>query len=202
MIALRKNLLLMLLLMIVGCASNKEIFEPVKLDVASNKAVDGKGTIKKDSGKESSVVYVYRPSKIANVMLTPDLSIPGVKKIAMANGVYKRVYLSSGVYAVRLHEIKGNTEAVEYELVMKKGKVSYLRVDASMKFEAGQSYQPYQRKFKLTNVTAKQAKLELAKCKDIDTLDNKKLVTTSEDGSASENSEGFSVKKTQNPFSR
>ena len=154
------------------------------------------------AAEKGAVVYIYRPAKVANVMLTPDISIAGVEKIAMANGSYKRVSLSPGVYAVRLQAIEGVTEQVEHELEIIKGMVHYLRVDASMRLDVGQqSYRPYKRKFELNNVLAKKAKQEIAACNNLDAVKKGKPVNRTEGGSANGDDASFSVDKTQNPFS-
>ncbi len=186
-------LLILVASFLAACSTSKKVFVPVDPERAADKNLAEKG----------SVVYVYRPSKVANVMLTPDLSIAGVEKIAMASGMYKKVYLSPAVYAVRLHEIEGVTDAVEHDLEIIKGKVHYLRVDASMKLNAGQqSYQPYKRKFELMNVSPEKAKLELVSCKDMDVAEKRKSATTPESENAIKDDASFSVDKTQNPFSR
>lgn len=170
---------------VAACNSSKNTFVPVEPQLSSRK---------------SSVVYIYRPAKVANVMLTPEISIAGVKTVAMANGLYKKIDLSPGVYAVRLHAIDGSTEEVDHDLTVVKGKVHYLRVDALMSLNAGQQgYQPYQRQFELKDVPAKQAIEEIADCKDLDAVAKKKSVIKSESENVDDG--GFSVDKTQNPFS-
>ena len=204
MVNLIRILFLMLMVsFVVACMSNKTVFVPVGPESTIDKhAADKRTTNKKPAKNNGSVVYVYRPTKIANVMLTPDLSIAGVEKIAMANGVYKKIYMSPGVYAVRLQEIEGSTESVEHELKVTRGQVYYLRVDASMKLDTGaQGYQPYKRKFELKNVPSKQAKKEIVHCKDMDAVKKRKPVARSENGNADGDDASFSVDKTQNPFS-
>lgn len=192
----KKFLLLMLVAgLIAACNSSKDIFVPVEPQPSS-----GKGVADKDVAEKRSVVYVYRPAKVANIMLTPDINIAGVNTIAMANGTYKKVYLSPGIYAVRLQPIEGSTEAVEYDLEVGKAKVHFLRVDALMSINAGQQgYQPYQRRFELVDVPARQAIKEIDDCTDLDVVEKKKAAIKSERESADDG--GFSVDKTQNPFS-
>lgn len=182
---------------VAGCNSANKTFDYVKPEpVVENKLVKNK------QAEKGSAVYVYRPAKMANVMLTPDLYIAGVEKIEIASGTYKKVYLEPGVYAVRLQAIEGNTEAVNHELEIIKGRVHYLRVDALMKVDAGQQgYQPYKRKFELKNVSAKKAKQEIAKCRNMDSVKKRKPVSSSEGENNNEDGASFSVDKTLNPFS-
>ncbi|MDH5710109.1 MAG: DUF2846 domain-containing protein [Gammaproteobacteria bacterium] len=192
-----KNFLLLMLVagFIAACNSSKNISVPVEPQSSSGKGVADNNVVDK-----RSVVYVYRPAKVANIMLTPDINIAGVSTIAMANGMYKKVYLPPGIYAVRLQPIEGSTEAFEYDLEVDKGKVHYLRVDALISLNAGQQgYQPYQRRFELVDVPARQAIKEIADCKDLDTVEKKKSAINS--GRENADNGGFSVDKTQNPFS-
>lgn len=166
-----------------ACAGAKKVFVPVE-----------------PSAEKGSVLYVYRPAKAANVMLTPKLGIAGVEKFELASGDYKQLYLAPGKHVIKLEAIKGNTPEFVLELDVVKAHVHYLQVDASMKFEVGQSYQPYQRKFALKQVTAEVAMDEIAGCKNIDeTVKPKSSAMTETD--SSEDGAGFSVDKTLNPFS-
>lgn len=188
---------MLLVSLVAGCNSASKTFDSIGSEpVAENKLVKNK------QAEKGSVVYVYRPAKMANVMLTPDLYIAGVDKIEIANGTYKKVYLEPGVYAVRLQAIEGNTEAVNHELEIIKGRVHYLRVDASMKVDAGQQgYQPYKRKFELKNVSAKKAKQEIASCKNLDSVKRRKSVPSGNGDTNNEGGASFSVDKTATPFS-
>ncbi len=192
----KRFLFLMLLAsFVVACNPGKKVSAPV--EPVEPEQIVGNRPVNKSAVKNGSVVYVYRPAKVANAMLVPDLSIAGVEKIAMGNGTCRKVYLSPGLYAVRLHEIKGNTDAVERELKMVKDRASYLRVDASMKFEVGQTYQPYQRKFELKDVPPKQALSEMSACEELKAVGKQK----SESESIKGDDAVFSIDKTQNPFS-
>jgi hypothetical protein len=191
--------LVLLVSFVAACNSGKKAFVPVEPESSIDKELT---PTDKELIEKGSVVYVYRPARMANVMLSPDISIAGVDKITMVNGSYKRVYLSPGVYAVRLQAIEGVTEQVEHDLEIIKGQIHYLRVDASMKVDAGQqSYQPYKRKFELKNVPAKKAKLEMDSCTNLDVANKRKQTNSSKGGNANEDDAGFSVDKTQNPFS-
>ncbi|MES0327156.1 MAG: DUF2846 domain-containing protein [Gammaproteobacteria bacterium] len=179
----RNNMVLAVLVFLVACSSNKVLFVPVLA-----------------SAEKGSVVYIYRPIKAANVMLTPDVSIAGIKTFAMSNGDYKQLYLSPGQHAIKLAAIEGNTPAVEHVLKVVEGRVHYLRVDASMKLEFGQSYQPYKRKFELLNVIANTAVAEISDCTDMDAGEKQKKSAASVEAGDSEEAT-FSVDKTTNPFS-
>lgn len=177
------NAILFLLVFLVACSTNKVLFVPVST-----------------SAEKGSVLYIYRPAKVANVMLNPDVSIAGIKTFAISNGGFKQLYLSPGKHVIKLATTEGNTPAVEHELSVVEGQVHYLRVDASMKLEVGQSYQPYKRKFELLDVSAKTAVDEISNCNDMDAGEKKNKLTTSVEDDESEEAT-FSVDKTANPFS-
>jgi hypothetical protein len=174
----------------MGCTGNQVLFVPVS-----------------PSAEKGSVVYIYRPAKASNVMLTPDMSIAGIETFGIKSGEYKQLYLSPGKHVIRLAATAGNTPAIEHNLEVVKGSVHYLRVDASMKLEFGQSYQPYQRKFELLDVLVEKAATEIMACADMDAREEKRtpmmVINGNEIGGDSDNDEAvFSVDKTANPFSR
>ena len=182
--AWRNNTVLFFLVFLVACSSKKILFVPVSA-----------------SSEKGSVVYIYRPAKTANVMLTPDVSVSGIKTFGISNGEYKQLYLLPGQQLIKLASTEGNTPAVEYVLEVAEGQIHYLRVDASMKLEFGQSYQPYKRKFELMDVLAEAAITEISACTDMDgNKEQKKTVISIEHEQPEEAT--FSVDKTANPFFR
>lgn len=173
-------------LLLAGCMGNKKIFVPVE-----------------PSAEKGSVVYIYRPAKVSNVMLTPKVSIAGIKIFGISNGEYKQLYLLPGQHVIKLAATEGNTSAVEHALEVVEGRVHYLRVDASMKLEFGQTYQPYQRKFELLEVLPEKAVAEIMACADMDAQVKQEKPVASVEGDQPEEGEAtFSVDKTANPFSR
>jgi len=180
------NGVLVLLVLLVSCSTNKKLFVPVLA-----------------SAEKGSVVYLYRPAKAANVMLTPEVAITGIKTFGIASGDYKQFYLPAGRHVINLAATAGNTPAVEYVLEVVEGRVHYLRVDASMKLEFGQTYQPYKRKFELLEVLAEKAVTEIAACDDMDADEKQKKTVVSDEAVLPVEDEAvFSVDKTANPFSR
>lgn len=173
--------------LLVGCAAGPSVFVPVA-----------------PSAENASVVYIYRPAKTANIMLSPAVSVAGNKSFEMKNGQYKRLTLTPGKYIVKLAATEGNTPAVEHDLEVAKAQIYYLRVEASLKLGIGEGYQPYRRKFELLTVPAEKAHLEIAACTDMDGWDKEKKAKADADDKASGAGDEavFSVEKTANPFSR
>lgn len=173
--------------LLVGCAAGPAVFVPVAA-----------------SAENASVVYIYRPAKSANMMLSPAVSVAGSRSFEMKNGQYKRLALSPGKHTVRLAATAGNTPAVEYDLAITEPRIYYLRVEASLKLGHGEGYQPYRRKFELLTVPAEKAHVEIAACTDMDGRDKQKRAATEVDDKArgAGDEAVFSVGKTANPFSR
>lgn len=170
--------------LLVGCAGHKSVFVPLS-----------------PSSEKGSVVYIYRPAKAVNVMLTPKISIEGVNVFGISSGDYKQLYLSPGQHVIKLAATEGNTPAIEHALEIVEGQVHYLRIDASMKLEYGQGYQPYKRKFTVQEIPAEIAMIEIVACADMDTGGKQKKSVSAAD-QAEEKEATFSVDKTANPFSR
>lgn len=177
-------------LWLAGCASQPPVF------VAASALAEN-----------ASVVYIYRPAKAANVMLSPAVSIAGVKTFRISSGEYKQLELPPGRHVISLAATEGNTPAVVHDLEVVAQQVSFLRVEALMKMQVGQSYQPYQRRFELQAVAAEKALTEIAACADMDGREpqRKSAVTAADDAGndgGEDNEAVFSVDKTANPFSR
>jgi hypothetical protein len=173
--------------LLLGCAAGPSVFVPVA-----------------SSAENAAVVYIYRPAKTANMMLSPAVSVADNKSFEMKNGQYKRLTLSPGKYTVRLAATAGNSPALEHDLEVAEAQIYYLRVEASLKLGPGEGYQPYRRKFELLSVPAEKAHVEIAACTDMDGRDQQKSVATEVDDKArgAGDEAVFSVDKTANPFSR
>lgn len=174
----RLTVSLLLGFLLAACATNKKVFVPIS-----------------PSADKGSVIYLYRPTKAANSMLSPEISIVGVKDFEINGGEYKQFYLLPGEHVIKLAKTEGNTPAVEHRLKVVKGQIHYVRIDASMKLEYGLTYQPYKRKFELLEVSPEKAVTEIVACDDMDAQVKKKK-------SAITGEAAFSVDKTSNPFSR
>jgi len=137
------------------------------------------------SSDTETVVYIYRPGKMANAMYSPDLYINNEYRAPIKNSSYYHFTLTPGQYSFRLEG---------------KDKISGNRLEKKILLAdtvyASSSYQPYQRGFTLLPVETISAEHQIAEC-----CLNKELSTMVKENSSGSNS-AFSVDKTQNPFSR
>lgn len=152
-----------------------------------------------DAKADQSVVYVYRPTEMSNALYSPGLNVDGDFKLYLKNGVSSRLSLSPGDHIFELQDEKKYTDLTPLSLNLKSGTISYIRVTTALKVNNTVGYEPYARSFKLTPVDEKLAIKEIADC----CLTNDNQATKKDElrSSDSESSDGFSVDKTQNPFS-
>lgn len=147
---------------------------------------------------EIAAVYIYRPPVLANVMYSPDLFINDEFKLSVKNGRNNRLAMLPGKYKFNIDSEQNYDGNTTISLNLAAGKTYYIRVNTSLKIISASNYEPYQRSFNLTAVENTSAIDEISKCcyanekeKDI------KTETTSDTPEKA----GFSVDKTQNPFS-
>lgn len=151
------------------------------------------------AGNHQAVVYIYRPDKMANAMYSPGLTIDDEFKLNVKNGTHSRLTLTPGEHVFAFQNDDHYSELKPLSLIYKAGSLYFIRVDTSLKINHTSSYQPYIRSFHLTAIDEAQAKKEVAECcmkKKTKTV-NKETLTSTE----KETGDGFSVDKTQNPFS-
>jgi len=147
------------------------------------------------SSDTETIVYIYRPGKMANAMYSPDLYINNEYRAPIKNGSYYHFTLTPGQYSFRLEgkdKISGNR--LDKKILLA-DTVYYYRVNSTLMLNASSSYQPYQRGFTLLPVETISAENQIAEC-----CLNKDLSTMVKENSSGSNS-SFSVDKTQNPFS-
>jgi len=145
------------------------------------------------------MVYIYRPFATSNAMYSPDLYLNDEFKLSIKNGKNVGFTLPPGDYKFELEPDKNYSGLTSLSVNLSAGSTVFIRVDTSLKIDSAPTYKPYQRSFNLTRVDEKQAKKEIAECCMTNNINSKteqetKTVTK-------QNEEGFSVDKTQNPFS-
>ncbi len=157
--------------------------------------------------EKGSVVYLYRPRDVANVMLSPEIDVDE-ETITLGMGEYQQLYLEPGEYVFKLKVIEGYTEGDELVMQVKPGTVSYLQLASSLNMQTGLRYSAYKREFKLQLMSPVDAHNELARSRDVSVRlagNEAGLVPSIEDVNtieADETGSRFSMQKTLNPFAR
>lgn len=149
--------------------------------------------------EDQSVVYIYRPSVMSNAMYSPDLYINDKFKFTVKNGTRAGFSLNPGEYNFEVAPDKNYSGKTTLCVNLIAGASYFIRVDTSLKIVNATNYQPYNRSFSLITVEEEIAVKEIAQC--CTTTNNKAAVKLEEELIKKESNEGFSVDKTQNPFS-
>ena len=146
------------------------------------------------------IVYIYRPLNTANAMYSPELFIDKEYKLSIKNGQYLPVTLNARETIFEVAPDKKYSGQTRLPLTLIAGQSYFIRVDSSLKIKNTVAYEPYQRTFNLTNIDEQSAITEIEKCclaKETIINDDGPLLDKAE-----QTEPGFSVDKTQNPFSR
>lgn len=146
-----------------------------------------------------AAVYIYRPTEMANALYSPGLNINGEFKLYAKNGINSRLSLAPGKAIFEFQNEKKYSELTPLSLNLERGATYFVRVSTSLEVKNTTTYEPYARSFKLTRVDEQQAVKEIAAC--CAGNDKKSTVTTEIKSTDKAPNEGFSVDKTQNPFS-
>ena len=145
-----------------------------------------------------ALVYIYRPSVMHNAMYSPDLYINDKLKFPVKNGNNVGFSLNPGEYKFEVAPDKNYSGRTALSVNVIAGASYFIRVDTSLKIVSSTNYEPYNRSFSLIKVEQEMAVKEIAQCC---TTTNNKAAVKLEELIKKESNEGFSVDKTQNPFS-
>ncbi len=145
-----------------------------------------------------SIVYVYRASTMSNAMYSPDIVINDEVKFDIENSSKYLIKLEPGEYKIEVDPNKNYSGTTSLTLDLKAGKNTYLRVDTKLKIQKSARYKPYVRSFSLVKTDEATAIEEIAACCN---ANNIKESSTEKIPSTKKKKDGFSVDKTQNPFS-
>lgn len=146
---------------------------------------------------EQAAVYVYRPSAMPNAMYSPDLYINDEFRLSIKNGTNTRLTLAPGEYKFSLQFENNFADNDGFSLTLEKGKNYYIAINTSLKIKSAINYEPYRRSFNLVNVDESRAINEIADC----CINTKQKASTETVTDKKTATQGFSIDKTQNPFS-
>jgi hypothetical protein len=146
-----------------------------------------------------AIVYIYRPNQMANALYSPGLLVNDEFKFYLKNALNSRLSLEPGRYVFAFQNEKKYSELTPLTLNLKAGSTVFIRVASSLKINNNAQYEPYARNFMLSQIDASQAIKEITECC---IISDKKLKPEQKEKAAKNNTgDGFSVDKTQNPFS-
>ena len=179
-----KTIVTVFFLFLTACATpnNTKVFSPMPLD------------------EGQSAIYIYRPSVMANALYSPDFYINEAFKFSVKNGEKSRTVLPAGNYIFKLEADNNQSNQKTLSLNLRPGETYYLRVSTTLKVHNASTYQPYQRNYSLEDVPQKNAEIEITECCMTD--DKTKAIEPEIQPTTKKPDDGFSVDKTQNPFSR
>ena len=152
-----------------------------------------------------AAVYLYRPLSTTNAFYSPDLYINDEFRYSIKSGKKTRLLLDAGDTVFEIEPDKKYAGVTRISTTLNPGDTYYLRIDTSLKIKNTVGYEPYERSFSLVEVADQQAIEEISQC-----CHSASGSKTGDDGqtdskpSADETGKsdtGFSVDKTQNPFS-
>lgn len=149
--------------------------------------------IRETQSDSTAAVYIYRPDTMANLMVSPDIIVDGVRQFSINNKQYQTLQLTAGTHQIQLALTERYQGEHNIILDMAAGQAYFLRVDTAMKF---QQNRPYDRSFDIRLVTEADALSQIALCKPA-TADHTKPVTEA----PVEKTPGYSNQTFRNPFS-
>ena len=137
---------------------------------------------------------------MANATYSPELYVDDELKFFIKNGKNTRLILSPGEHVFEIAPDENYSGLTKLRLNLSSGNTYYLRVDTSLQINNNAAtYQPYHRSFDLVETETVLATEQITKC-----CSNKEKTTNLPaeiKPISKEAADGFSVEKTQNPFS-
>jgi uncharacterized protein DUF2846 len=156
----------------------------------------------KPENKTESVVYIYRPYSMSNIMLSPEVFINDKKIGEVKNNSYLYVRVLPGKHSLELKLDARYSGVQQLELNAWPGQSIFIRVNTALKFEMNK---PYSRSFNFQQVDKKNAlsdiqKMQYAGEENIDKIIEEKTQKVAEEKQQSEGQ--YSISKSRNPFSK
>lgn len=136
---------------------------------------------------------------MANAIYSPELYVDDAFASFIKNGKSTRLTLSPGEHVFEIAPDENYAGLTKLRLNLDADNTYYLRVDTSLQIKNTAFYQPYHRSFDLVLVDTVLATEQITKC-----CSNKEKTSDHAaeiESAKKESAEGFSVEKTQNPFS-
>ena len=181
-------LMSLIMIMVTACSTKKSNFVEVKA-----------------SSESESVLYIYRPYSMSNIMITPEIMIDGEKVTDIKNSTHHYFFLPQGKHTVELEIDERYSGVQKIDVNLQHAKTEYLRVNTSLKFEKNK---PYTRSFSFEMVEKETALAEIQATQYADKkkgVNKEAMINEKEASSEFENVETkdkFTIHKTRDPFSK
>ena len=136
---------------------------------------------------------------MSNALYSPGINIDGEFKLYARNGSNSRLSLIPGEHTFEFQAEKRYTGLSPVSLMLEAGSRTFIRVNTSLELEDSVEYKPYARMFTFTPVGEQAAVQEITECclnKPEQRQGRNESMQTDKN-----TDDGFSVDKTQNPFS-
>ncbi len=154
------------------------------------------------NNKNQAGLYIYRPPAMANGLYSTPISIDDSQHFKVNSGQLKYLRLAVGQHRIMLNvtdAFKGKHVA---KLAMQAGKNYFLRISTSLNLVTTGAYRPYGRTFDLQIVNENRATQQINKCCfSVKHLTPKTTIINKSGAKPPLNGSGFSVDKTDDPFS-
>jgi len=151
---------------------------------------------------DMALLYLYRPSSMANVVVSPQLQVDDMDGFSIGSDSYTYVQLKPGYHRVRLLLAARYQGEHEFSFQAAAGQTYYLRVDAQMKFRKNDLYD---RRFDLQAVAAAAARDEIAQCDFFMSQAEAAVQVQADDAGSKPETPAdaqFSISKSRDPFAR
>ncbi len=136
---------------------------------------------------------------MANASYSPELYVDDAFAVFIKNGTNTGLTLSPGEHIFEIAPDKNYAGFTKLRLNLRAGNTYYLRVDSSLRIKNTAIYQPYQRSFDLLNIDAALATEQITQC--CSQKEKASAYAAEIEPVKKQATKGFSVEKTQNPFS-
>lgn len=167
---------------------------------ACSTSYDTKPFTPETASDNTSIVYIYRPKAMSNAIYSPELFVNNEYRLSIKNGQHSSMTFAPGKTKFEIDPDKSYSGLTQLSLTLIAENSYYIRVDTSLKIKSSTSYEPYQRSFNLVVVDKELAITQIEEC-----CLAKKSASSKHDPlteTEQQPDDGFSVDKTQNPFSR
>ncbi len=153
------------------------------------------------ANSDHSVVYLYRPNSLSNVVISPSVLVNGNKTGSIKNNTYIQYQLAPGKHRFELDVAERFDGNKQLSINLETGQVYFLRVDTELKFKKNDLYY---RRFDILKVEKSVALTEIANCQNVNKKRTETVVTDEPklQEKPDPEREVYSISKSRDPFAK